>query len=158
MSVPLARLAARIRNEVSELSLVLARIVEGWQRFQTTTDDYYLDSVALNLHDLYSGCERLFELIAVQIDGEKPAGENWHKTLLQQIASEHPQIRPAVISDQVGAQLDIYRGFRHIVRNVYAYKFDPPKVEQLVTGLPDLFARLETELLAFADFLDARNR
>jgi hypothetical protein len=156
VSIPLARLAARIRNEIAELAHVLARIEEGWHRFKTTGDDYYLDSVALNLHDLYSGFERLFELIAVHIDGTKPEGENWHKALLQQMAAENPKIRPGAISDGVLRQLDVYRGFRHIVRNVYTYKFDPVKVEQLVVDIPDLFADLEAELLAFAEFLGAR--
>jgi hypothetical protein len=41
-------------------------------------DEFYLDSVALNLHSFYTALERVFELIATTIDQEKPQGENWH--------------------------------------------------------------------------------
>ena len=47
-----------------------------------------------------------------------------------------------------------YLGFRHIVRNVYAYKLDPSKVEKLVQNAPELFAQLSAELQAFAAFLE----
>jgi hypothetical protein len=37
-------------------------------------------------------------------------------------------LRPAVISDETREALDEYRGFRHVVHNVYTFKFDPLKV------------------------------
>jgi hypothetical protein len=117
-------------------------------------DDYYLDGVALNLHGFYSGLERIFELIAVVLDGSKPRGENWHQVLLQQMATEHPGERPAVISQGTLGQLDEYRGFRHIVRNVYTFRFDPVKIESLVKKAPALFSQVQAELLAFAQFLE----
>jgi hypothetical protein len=40
-----------------------------------------------------------------------------------QMADEVLNVRPAVISEEVRQWLDDYRGFRHIVRNVYTYKF-----------------------------------
>ena len=49
MNEQLRVLAGRIRNELRELTRVVKRIEEGWQRAQRYTDDYYLDSVALNL-------------------------------------------------------------------------------------------------------------
>jgi len=127
---------------------------EGWQRARRANDDYYLDSVALNLHGFYSGLERIFALIAEIIDGSLPQGENWHLLLLQQMTAETPETRPAVISEEVSRRLNEYRGFRHIVRNVYTYRFDPAKVEKLVRDAPGLFAQLKAELSAFADFLE----
>ena len=92
----LGGLSNRIRQELAELEHVLARIDEGWQRAQQSNDDFYLDSVALNLHGFYSGLERIFALIAEIIDGFLPQGENWHLLLLKQMAEEKPQLRPAV--------------------------------------------------------------
>lgn len=150
----LSGLALRIRQELGELELVLARISEGWQRARRSGDDYYLDSVALNLHGFYSGLERIFTLIAETIDGSLPQGENWHLLLLQQMTKETPRMRPAVISDDVSRRLNEYRGFRHVVRNVYTYRFDPVKVEKLVLDAPALFAQFNSELSAFANFLE----
>jgi len=50
---------------------------------------------------------------------------------------------------------DEYRGFRHIVRNVYTYKFDSGRIDKLAERAGPLFTRLRAELLAFADFLEA---
>jgi hypothetical protein len=150
----LSGLAQRIRQELVEVGHVLARVGEGWQRARRSNDDYYLDSVALNLHGFYSGLERVFTLIAETIDGSLPQGENWHLLLLQQITEEIPHIRPAVISKDSAKRLNEYRGFRHVVRNVYTYHFDPVKVEKLVLSAADLFSQLEAELSAFAEFLE----
>jgi len=155
MTGRLKHLAMRIRNELSEIEHTLKRAMEGIKRAKQTGDDYYLDGVALNLHSFYSGIERIFELIAVNVDDIRPEGENWHQTLLKQMAEEMTGVRPAVISDSVRLGFDEYRGFRHIVRNVYTYKFDSARIEKLTENAGPLFARLQAELLAFADFLEA---
>jgi hypothetical protein len=157
MSNQLGQLAGRIRDELVEIERVRRRIETGWQRVQQSADDYYLDGVALNLHGFYSGLERIFELIATHVDGRLPTGENWHQMLLHQMATEISGVRPAVISELTHVQLDEYRGFRHIVRNVYTFKFEPGKVQKLVDNLPVLFSRVQAELLAFAQFLEERS-
>jgi hypothetical protein len=149
----LLKLSERIQSEVVDLESVIDRIKEGWQRSKRSGDDYYLDSVALNLHGFYSGLERIFELIASSVDSSKPNDKEWHKTLLYQMAQEVPQVRPAVISEKSRSRLDEYRGFRHVVRNVYTFKFDTEKVEKLATEVSGLFADISPELLAFAHFL-----
>jgi hypothetical protein len=144
----------RIRDELSELDRVTARVTEGWSRVLSSADDYYLDGVALNLHGFYGGLERIFELIAAVIDGAKPKGENWHQALLRQMTTDVPGLRPAVISQGTYSRLDDYRGFRHVVRNVYAYNFETAKLQKLVKDLPETLARARAELLAFASFLE----
>ena len=101
MNSRLRERADRIRSELPELEIVIRRIEDGWQRSIGSADDYYLDSVALNLHGFYSGLERIFEIIATNIDAKKPNGENWHQQLLDQMAEEIPSVRPAVISPAV---------------------------------------------------------
>jgi len=155
MSESLIHLTMRIRSELPEIENTLKRATEGVKRSKQTGDDYYLDAVALNLHSFYSGTERIFELIAANVDDMLPKGENWHQTLLKQMAEEITEVRPAVISDAVRLDLDEYRGFRHIVRNVYTYKFDSARIEKLTEKAGRLFTRLRAELPAFADFLEA---
>ena len=38
--------------------------------------------VASVLHDFYSGVERVFERIALELDGELPRGADWHSQIL----------------------------------------------------------------------------
>lgn len=150
------RLTGRIRSEIEDIDRSLERAQGAWQRAQSAADDYYLDSVALNLQNFYSGLERIFELIALTVDRSRPAGEKWHQALLRQIATEISGVRPAVISSASQDGLEEYRAFRHIVRNVYAFRFDPVRIGQLVDGAGPLYAQVRAELLGFADFLDAR--
>lgn len=132
MNRDFSHLIMRIRNELPEIESILNRSEEGFKRSLDNGDDYYLDSVALNLHGFYSGLERIFELIAVHVDDQLPKGENWHQILLQQMAEDMADIRPAVISKPIRQSLEEYRGFRHVVRNVYSYKFNPARIERLV--------------------------
>jgi hypothetical protein len=50
-------------------------------------------------------------------------------------------------------KLDEYRGFRHVVRNVYTYHLSPEKIEPLVDNVQEIIANSEKELSAFAKFL-----
>ena len=157
MTRGLEHLAIRIRNELSELEHTIKRAQEGLALSKQTDDDHYLDGVALNLHSFYSGIERIFELVATHVDGTRPEGKNWHQILLKQMAEDIFEIRPAVISGPTRKGLEEYRGFRHVVRNVYAYKFDSARIEKLVERVSPLFSQLQAELLAFADFLEMVN-
>jgi len=53
-------LSARIETELAELKLVAERTLKAWDKADKQDDDFYLDSVALNLHAFYSGLERIF--------------------------------------------------------------------------------------------------
>jgi len=105
MSDALKRLAIRISDSLDDLAIVVQRVEKGWERYQKSVDDVYLDGVALNLHGFYSGLERIFELIATTIDGTKPDGEHWHQALLQQMTSEMPGVRPAVLFHNVPGKI-----------------------------------------------------
>ena len=150
-----AVLAARILTELKEISKLVGRIENGWKKAKKREDDFYLDSVALNLHGFYSGLERIFEKIAASVDGSVPAGANWHKELLDQMSMEITGIRPAVISSDLKHKLDEYRGFRHVVRNVYTYHLSPEKIKPLVDNVQEVIANSEKELSAFAKFLQS---
>ena len=50
--------------------------------------------------------------------------------------------------------LDELRRFRHVVRNVYTYKFNPEKIEGLIKAAADVYGRLKMELTTFANFLE----
>jgi hypothetical protein len=86
VNTALHRLTERIRQELIEIDQVVARLLEAWQRAHHSGDDFYLDSVALNLHGFYSGLERIFERLAETLEGNIPKGENWHQALLYQMS------------------------------------------------------------------------
>ena len=150
-------IAGRIRVDLQELARVVERTGRIWQQALVSTDDYYVDATALNLHGFYAGLERLLEIIADGVDQAKPAGAHWHDDLLRQMGAEVPGVRPPVLSQETRERLDRYRGFRHVVRNVYTYNLDPEQVGVLVKQLAPTMARVSQDLAAFADFLEQMN-
>jgi hypothetical protein len=148
--------AGRIRQELVELERVVARVERAVAsaRRHPEDQDLYLDSAALNLHDFYSGLERVFHHIAAAVDGSVPAGSEWHGELLRQMGVALPQVRREVLSPETIKMLDEYLRFRHVVRHVYAFEFDPDRLERLVQRLRPSFEQVRAELLAFADFLE----
>ena len=139
-----------------DIERVVQRALRAWPKAQKASEeqDVYLDSVALNIHSFYSGVERLFELIARHVDGTTLAGETWHRDLLQQMARDLINVRPAVIDRDSTLTLDDFRRFRHLVRNVYTINLVPDKMTKLILDLPNLWSKLCAELLAFAEFLE----
>ena len=149
-------LAERIRGEAQDLDRVVQRAEAAWAQARRMSDvDAYVDSTALNLHSFYSGLERLFELIVRHVDRAVPGGDTWHRDLLDQVAQDLVDVRPAVVSQSSRLALDEFRRFRHLVRNVYTMNLVPEKMTGLMTVLPALWPTLRAELLAFADFLEA---
>jgi hypothetical protein len=84
------------------------------------------------LHDFYNICERIFKLIAKEINGDFEAGEHWHKQLLYRMTLELKDIRPAVISNELAASLDEFLTFRHLFRNIYGFELIGDRLDRLV--------------------------
>lgn len=150
-----AALAGRIREELIETKRVADRAGTLMAKAQRTGDDGYLDGVALNLHGFYAGIERILESIAREVEGSVPSGSGWHHDLLIQMSAEVSGARPAVISRDTRYCLDDYRGFRHVVRNVYTFNLRPSRLQELVTGVQTCYTAVRRDLELFADFLDS---
>jgi len=146
---------ARIEDELTELDQLKERIEEVWGKYKTNGDEFYLDSVALNLHGLYSGFEKIFLEVAKEIDENVPGGSSWHRELLDQMALNIKNLRPAVISKTSRDILDEYRAFRHVVRNVYAHKYSAKKIAILLENFPDDYKKVRREIVSFLKFLEA---
>jgi len=146
----------RISGELPELEKVVDRAAAAWQMVKNKPEDqdYFLDSVALNLHSFYSGLERIFELIAKRIDQRIMTGQSCHKDLLQIVSQDMVGLRPAVIQPDEVEKLDQFRRFRHLVRNLYTSSLQASKIEGLIYELPKLWKNLQKELVAFVDFLE----
>ena len=149
-------LAGRIRKELDDLQRLSLRANRAMEaaRNQPKDLDLYIDSAALNLHDIYSGVERILKQIAATVDGNLPASPEWHRDLLEQMGLDLPQVRPPVLSNESIINLDEYLRFRHVVRNVYTFSLDPERVGRLVKELGPVYDQLRQELFMFAQFLE----
>lgn len=148
-------LARRLQTELDNLKRVVERAESALARArqQPHDQDYYLAAAALDMHGFYAGLERLFELIASEVDTSRPVGPAWHRELLTQMTLNVPGVRPAVITTETRDSLIEYLEFRHMVRNVYTFNLRPERVAGLVSNLRSAFDLACRDLLAFARFL-----
>lgn len=149
-----ATLAGRIHQSMLDLERVVARAGTLMDKAQTTGDDDYLDGVALNLHGFYAGLERIFEDIARTVDKTVPDGPEWHQDLLLQMSAEIASIRPAVLSHQSRHCLEEYRGFRHVVCNVYTFNLRSARLREPTEGLERCYHSVARDLEELSTFLE----
>jgi hypothetical protein len=149
-------LSQRITDELDAISRVVTRAERSLQLARETPrdQDLWLDAVALNLHDFYTGAERICSQIAGELDKSVPSGREWHRELLRQMTLTLKDIRPPVLSADTMRQLDEYLRLRHVVRNIYTFQFDPAQIEGLVQQVRPAFEHLQSDLQHFQVFLE----
>ncbi len=143
-----ARLKAEIAQELKKL--------EGLEHELTSTDlvRSHPRIVGSILHDFYTGIERVFRRIAEEIDGGVPAGEGWHRALLEVMSLELEGVRPAVIGSRLMRKLDEYLRFRHLFRNIYGFELEPKRLKSLAQDLPQTLVAFKKAMDKFNQFLD----
>lgn len=149
-------LAERIRMELNNLEKLIVRAKRAINAYEYTSEnqDLFLDSIALNLHDFYTGVELIFSKVATVVDAKMPTTKEWHRDLLIQMSLDLSTIRPKVISQETLENLDDYRRFRHVIRNIYSFNLEITRIQPLIERLPEIFIQLKQELSDFSDLLD----
>ncbi len=148
-SIPV--LIAEIKDEITKLRRLQDKL-EKLPKIDPQKEEI-VESAALKLHNFYTGCERIFQLIAREVNGGIPEGYDWHKRLLTQMSLEIEGVRLKVISQQTGQDLEPLLAFRHIVRSIYGYELDAGRVSLLVKKAISLYPTLQAEIEKFCDFL-----
>jgi len=143
-------LVAEIKDELSNLEILAQKLSSQVNR---TNEEEIAESAALRLHNFYTGCERIFKLIASEVNGAVPHELDWHKRLLAQAAIEIDGIRPLVISTKTRKKLEELLRFRHIVRNIYGFELESERIEALIALTIRLYPRLTKEINNFMAFL-----
>lgn len=135
---------ARLDQVVADTALASAALkahpdVARWLR----------ESIALKLHNFYTGCERIFQIIAGELNGGAPTGADGHLRLLERMATARDR-RIAVVDGDTARALQPYLGFRHVVRNIYGFELDATRLAQLAEGVPSAHERFRLDLRRFS--------
>lgn len=152
----LRELAGDIEIEVGRLRRLegeIQRVQTEIQRDPNRADLFY-ENLAFKLHNFYTGCERIFRIIASELNGALPSDYDWHKRLLERMSLER-EGRPAVLAAETARQLEEYLAFRHVVRNLYGYELDPERIERLLRHYHPVWQRVEADIQRFASWLRA---
>ncbi|NJN93213.1 MAG: hypothetical protein HC875_03515 [Anaerolineales bacterium] len=150
----LKEIALDIEVELGQLARLQSEIERVSQLIKTSPDlaDLLFENQALKLHNFYTGCERIFQIVASELNGALPTGYDWHKRLLERMALPH-EGRPALISTSTAQLLEKYLAFRHVVRNIYGYELEAGRIAQLVAEQNGAWQRFEIEVSSFVTWL-----
>lgn len=129
----LQRLADRLETELNEFLKITTGIIDTQSRFTPGEPDFVeLRALGSLLHDLYNGAERIFSLIAKEVDRQPQIGASSHRMLLDQMAAPISKVRREVIQPNTFEMLQEYLAFRHLVRNIYGFNLAWERMQPLV--------------------------
>ena len=112
--------AAQVRAQLGDVAAIYDRIDER----ERVPGPAGLESVALQLHNLYSAVEGLLENIATAFDNHIGTESGYHTALLKKMQVAVPGVRPAALSGKTASLLDTLCRFRHVVRHAYSAAID----------------------------------
>ena len=152
--INLRELAADIEFELERLRQLEQNIIYVQQEIERdpTRSELFYENLALKLHSFYTGCERIFSLIATELNGGVPSGSDWHKRLLDRMSTER-EGRIAVVRPETAKQLREILGFRHVVRSLYGFELDPDRIARLIAIYPAVWAQTQADIEKFATWL-----
>ena len=146
-----------LRDIISEVEKEIDNLVElkkEMNEIKAEESIIFRRSKGSILHDFYNCCERIFKKIAIDINGGHEHSEKWHKALLFKMTISIKEVRPAVISEELAAELDEYLSFRHVFRNIYGFELKGERINYLARKFNKLADRFEKEIKDFLSFLN----
>ena len=152
-------LIERIVDERSKIERTVEEIRTRLRRMESASAEDIEDLkalIAMRLLLFYTGLEKIFGLVAREIDMDEPEGAEWHKNLLQQMAEARPS-RPPMISEETFAALIPVLRFRHRIRNIYVFELAPERTAENGKRVCDLLDPLSAELDIFIAYLEKEN-
>ena len=146
-------LTAEIREEIGMLDSLVEAVTSVTMPEDPDSRIIYRESLALKIHNFYTGCERIFCKIASELDGGVPRSHDWHRRLLLSMSLELEDVRPAVISKSTAREFNDYLSFRHVIRNIYGFEIEERKLLPLISRLPVVWKQAKTDFHRFLDMV-----
>ena len=144
------RIISELKEELKGLQKLRGEYL-GFLKKYPSIDKYLLRSKASFLADFYMGVERISKIIAAELNGGTPKGEDWHKRLLLDMGLNIGG-RPPVISKELHCNLLQFLGFRHVVRQAYGFELDEKKLEGLAAVFELVMEEFIDEVEQFCNF------
>ena len=120
-------------------------------------DPILLESIAYQIHNLYSAIEDLLKLIANYFENNISNSSQWHSLLLQRMTIIVPHVRPVVLSAETYTLLNALRGFRHFFRHAYGATIEYEQLKSNLDKALTVFPKLEADLSQFLGQLEQSN-
>jgi len=131
----LSILCSEIEYQIEIIEAVFDKISD---RKQYINDVRGLESLAYQLHNLYSAFEDLFLIIAKHFENTIEDESRYHIELLQRMSIDIEGVRPPLLKRETMNWLDELRAFRHVFRHAYSYEIDKKKLQIVLEAAENL--------------------
>ena len=131
----LSILCSEIEYQIEIIEAVFDKISD---RKQYINDVRGLESLAYQLHNLYSAFEDLFLIIAKHFENTIEDESRYHIELLQRMSIDIKGVRPPLLKRETMNWLDELRAFRHVFRHAYSYEIDKKKLQIVLEAAENL--------------------
>jgi len=153
-SEQLVILKVDVQAQLNLIKKVDERLKERANHLQDD-DSILLESIAYQIHNLYSAIEDLLKLIANYFENNISNSSQWHSLLLQRMTIIVPQVRPAVLGSETYTLLNALRGFRHFFRHAYGATIEYEQLKSNLDKALNVFPKLESDLNQFLAQLES---
>ena len=140
-----------IRDEIEEEIANIENLKDDFTKIKTKNLELEMKIrlYASILSDFYMAAERIFKIIAKDLDQDLPEAKDWHKKLLRQMSIEFSEFRSKVINKELYHNLEEYLRFRHLVRNIYGFQLNYNRFEHLIQNFPKTVDKFINQLTQF---------
>lgn len=152
------RLKSEIEHEIKNLERLVKEMDKIIKRFGDEPDFVEIRAAGSILHDFYCGVEKIFERIALYVDGKLPECDDWHRVLLQQMGESVENSRGSLISENLLGKFKEYLRFRHLFRHTYGFELKWERFKNLSLSLPVIFRDFKENIREFMENLDSTER
>jgi len=153
-SATFAKLTKKLQRANNEMQHVMKHAAD--KRAAISSGEWEaMTAGAMGVHNIYNDIEDILMTIAKDVDGSVPDGPSFHQDILDQMATDIPDLRHALFSDEQHQVLTELKNFRHLVRHRYGIeligKLVLKNIEMIEKAFPefvDSLFSLEAEITA----------
>ena len=125
-----------VENEIKFISKEIDTLKRKQKKLKNERDpeniDSHIKAIALTLHSIFTGYEKILEILIKGIDGDLPTATDFHTALLKRATYKIPDVRPPIISEETFTHLNMLRAYSHKLRRIYTYLISADKVVNLI--------------------------
>ncbi|MEW5989392.1 MAG: hypothetical protein AB1791_22420 [Chloroflexota bacterium] len=150
----LRELILEIQTQLSHLSQLEADIQQTQADLAHDPDQAwsYYSALSLHLHNFYTNCEYIFQIVVSQLEQGLVIGSGWHQQLLERMGAAWEN-QPAVLSLESLRLMRDFLTYRHFVRDSDGLELDLPTLNSLLESYPQIWGQVKTDVLYFVDWL-----
>jgi hypothetical protein len=161
-----AEAEARFRNLACDIEIELTKLAKLESQIEQVPQDIeqapehaalFYESLALKFHSFYMGCERIFYLIEIELNGDIFKYADWHQRLLDCMEVEK-EYRTAVITLGTAQHMQAFLVFQQTVRHPSEFEITIAHINRLIDQYPLTWPAFEQEMQLFVGWLKERSQ